>query len=138
MLMYKSRYRLLFLAVLSAGIVSCSGSSQKKDYWTDLDSQQLYIGEDIAVAPTSYGKVRGYILRDVYTFLGIPYGAPATGENRFRAPQPPEPWEGVLPTVYFGDSAPQRTEGKYRNTDQTFADHWNYDDVSEDCLRLNV
>ncbi|MBQ8070166.1 MAG: carboxylesterase/lipase family protein [Bacteroidales bacterium] len=138
MLMYKSRYRLLFLAVLSAGIVSCSGSSQKKDYWTDLDSQQLYIGEDIAVAPTSYGKVRGYILRNVYTFLGIPYGAPASGENRFRAPQPPEPWEGVLPTVYYGDSAPQRTEGKYRNTDQTFADHWNYDDVSEDCLRLNV
>ena len=40
--------------------------------------------------------------------------------------------------MYYGDSAPQRTEGKYRNNDQTFADHWNYDDVSEDCLRLNV
>ena len=126
----------ILVAVL-AGISSCAPSSSKSG-GIDPDAQQLYIGEDIAVAPTAYGKVRGYILRDVYTFLGIPYGAPTSGENRFRGPQEPEPWDGVLPAVYYGDSAPQRTEGKYRNNDQTFADHWNYDDVSEDCLRLNV
>ena len=26
----------------------------------------------LAVADTTYGKVRGYILRDIYYFLGIP------------------------------------------------------------------
>ena len=136
--MKKRFYSLVLLAAMAAIAGACSGNSNSKAGSLDPDAQQLYIGEDIAVAQTGYGKVRGYILRNVYTFLGIPYGAPASGENRFRAPQPPEPWDGVLPAVYYGNSAPQRVEGKYRNTDQTFADHWNYDDVSEDCLRLNV
>jgi len=29
-------------------------------------------------------------------------------------------------------------EKRYANVYQSFVDHWNYDDVSEDCLRLNV
>ena len=130
--------RWMIPAVLAAGLCACGSPSGKNTGGIDPDAQQLFIGEDIAVAPTQYGKVRGYILRDVYTFLGIQYGAPASGENRFRAPQPPEPWDDVRPAVYYGNSAPQKTAGKYGNTFGTFADHWNYDDVSEDCLRLNV
>lgn len=104
----------------------------------DPDVQQLLIGDDIAVAQTQYGKVKGYILRGVYTYLGIPYGAPTSGENRFMPPQPPQSWDGILPAVFYGDSAPQITDNKYHNDYSTYADHWNYYNVSEDCLRLNV
>ena len=38
------------------------------------DDQFLFIGDDIAIAQTEYGKVQGYLLNHVYTFLGVPYG----------------------------------------------------------------
>ncbi len=53
-------------------------------------------------------------------------------------PQKPEPWEDVFPAVWWGNSAPQIMDNRYANAYPSFADHWNYDDVSEDCLRLNV
>ena len=59
------------------------------------DKQLLQIGDDIAIAQTEYGKVQGFIYKDVYTFLGIPYGAPTSGANRFMPPQAPEKWDGV-------------------------------------------
>ncbi len=102
------------------------------------DDQVLFIGDDIAVAQTTYGKVRGYILRDIHYFLGIPYGADTSGENRFMPPQKPEPWTDIYPAVWWGNSAPQNMENRYANRYQSFSDHWNYDDVSEDCLRINV
>ncbi|MCQ2141263.1 MAG: carboxylesterase family protein [Bacteroidales bacterium] len=122
------------------GLSSCkqNGQSAADFLGYDPDEQQLFIGDDIAIAQTQYGKVKGYILHGVYTYLGIPYGAPTSGENRFMPPQPPQSWDGILPTVFYGDTAPQMTEGKYTNSYGTFADHWNYYDVSEDCLKLNV
>jgi para-nitrobenzyl esterase len=102
------------------------------------DDQVLFIGDDIAVADTTHGKVRGYILRDVYHFLGIPYGADTSGANRFMPPRPPEPWDNVFPAVWWGNTAPQSMESRYAYRYQAFADHWNYDDVSENCLAINV
>lgn len=126
-----------------AGLTACGGGPKAGQTAEDYlgynpDEQQLQIGDDIAIAQTQYGKVKGYILHDVYTYLGIPYGAPVSGENRFMPPTAPTPWTDVLPTVFYGDTAPQITDGKYPNTYSTFSDHWNYYDVSEDCLRLNV
>ncbi|MEB2783503.1 carboxylesterase/lipase family protein [Algoriphagus persicinus] len=100
--------------------------------------QILQIGDDIAIANTDSGKVRGYILNDVYTFLGVPYGADTSGKNRFMPPQKPAPWTDVKPTIWWGNTAPQIMDNRYSNPDYSFADHWNYDDVSEDCLKLNV
>jgi len=105
---------------------------------TGKDDQILFIGDDIAVADTTYGKVKGYILRDIYHFLGIPYGADTSGENRFMPPQKPEPYSGIYPAVWWGNTAPQNMEKRYADPHYAFADHWNYDDVSEDCLRINV
>lgn len=103
-----------------------------------LDDQQLFIGDNIAVASTTYGKVRGFVLRGINTFLGIPYGADTSGANRFMPPQKPAPWNEVMPTVWWGNTAPQNMEKRYANQYASFVDHWNYDDVSEDCLKLNV
>lgn len=123
------------IVALAVSAVSCKQS----DGTCKADEQQLFIGEDIAIAQTQYGKVQGYILRDIYQFKGIPYGAPTSGENRFMPPQKPEPWEGVLPTLNYGNSAPQ-VMSYPRNPESIgyFVDHWNYDEYSEDCLRLNV
>lgn len=115
-----------------------SYASSEMSAKNDDDSQILFIGDDIAIADTAYGKVKGYILRDVYTFLGIPYGADTSGKNRFMAPKEPEPWEGIKPAVYYGNTAPQNMDNRFPNSYSTFADHWNYDDVSENCLSINV
>jgi para-nitrobenzyl esterase len=105
----------------------------------DMDGEQfLHIGDDIANAATQYGKIRGYRLNGVYTFLGVPYGADTSGKNRFMPPQKPEAWTDVKPTIWWGNTAPQIMDNRYANPHASFADHWNYDDVSEDCLRLNI
>jgi len=102
------------------------------------DGPVLQVGEDIAVADTQYGKVRGYVLRGIHYYLGLPYGADTSGANRFMPPQKPKAWTGVRPALWWGNSAPQNMDNRYANAYPSFRDHWNYDDVSEDCLRLNV
>jgi para-nitrobenzyl esterase len=102
------------------------------------DGQLLLVGDNIAVAGTQYGKVRGYVLRGINYFLGVPYGADTSGANRFMPPQKPKPWTDVYPALWWGNSAPQNMDARYANKLASFRDHWNYDDVSEDCLRINV
>jgi para-nitrobenzyl esterase len=102
------------------------------------DGQLLLVGDNIALADTQYGKVRGYVLRGIYHFLGMPYGADTSGPNRFMPPQKPKPWTDVYPALWWGNSAPQNMDNRYANKFASFRDHWNYDDVSEDCLRINV
>jgi para-nitrobenzyl esterase len=102
------------------------------------DDQVLFIGDNIALTDTQYGKVKGYLKSGVNCFLGIPYGEDTSGVNRFMPPQKPKPWKDVFQAVWWGNSAPQNTDKKYVNRLAAFIDRWNYDDVSEDCLRLNV
>lgn len=102
------------------------------------DGQVLFVGDNIAVANTQYGKVRGYVLRDINYFLGMPYGADTSGANRFLPPQKPKPWADVYPALWWGNSAPQNMDNRFANKYAAFRDHWNYGDVNEDCLRINV
>ena len=53
-------------------------------------------------------------------------------------PQKPKPWTDIRPALWWGNTAPQNMDNRYANQYASFRDHWNYDDVSEDCLRLNV
>jgi para-nitrobenzyl esterase len=124
----------LALGTSATGIISCSSVAKG----TENEGQVLFIGDNIALADTQYGKVKGYQLRGINYFLGIPYGADTSGPNRFMPPQKPDPWTDIFPAVWWGNSAPQVMEKRYANVYASFADHWNYDDVSEDCLRLNV
>lgn len=60
------------------------------------------------IAETSFGKVRGVDRRGIKTFKGIPYGANTSGPNRFMPPKDPASWTGVIDTLEYGHSAPQR------------------------------
>lgn len=87
------------------------------------------------------GWVEGLPAADprITSFKGIPFAAPATGENRWRAPQPAQDWEGVLRAYEFGSIAMQWKPGS--NKEDIYTREWNYDEdiaQSEDCLQLNV
>lgn len=62
-------------------------------------------GENIAVVPTKYGKVRGYIDDCIYAFKGIPYAQ----AERFMPSQVPDKWDGVLQCTIYGPQAMQST-----------------------------
>ena len=76
------------------------------------------------------GSIRGAIAGGVVAFKGIPFAAPPTGRNRWRAPQPVVAWKGVRSAVDYAsdcmqlpfpsDAAPLGTK------------------PAEDCLYLNV
>ena len=131
-----------FIQSLGLGAASLStapvSASVLPESPTKSEGQLLFVGDAIAVASTEYGKVRGFILRDIYQFLGIPYGADTSGKNRFMPPQKPASWTDIKPCVWWGNTAPQIMEKRYSNVYASFVDHWNYDDVSEDCLKINV
>lgn len=125
-------------AALSLSPIAYSSAKEAEVIKDREDDQILMIGDSIANANTTNGKVRGFVLRGINTFLGIPYGADTSGENRFMPPQKPKAWTDVYPAVWWGNTAPQDMNKRYENKYASFVDHWNYDDVSEDCLRLNI
>src|SRR6187401_2904561 len=55
-----------------------------------------------APVKTDAGPVTGVIAGDVAAYKGIPFAAPPVGDLRWKAPQPPAPWQGVRKTVAFG------------------------------------
>jgi len=123
------------MGMISLPLTSCATlpESDKAD-----EGQFFFVGDDIALAETAYGRVKGILLNGIYQFRGIPYGADTGGKNRFMPPKEPRPWEEVFPAVWWGNSAPQIMDNRYGNAWASLVDHWNYDDVSEDCLRLNI
>jgi para-nitrobenzyl esterase len=94
-----------------------------------------------ALAEAPQARVSGGLLAGVReggadAFLGIPFAAPPTGANRWRAPQPAQPWSGVRDAGHFGASCWQGVAGAGFGP-------WTHeyvvqDKVSEDCLFLNV
>ena len=94
----------------------------------------------IRTALTENGMVRGLPSSDmrITVYKGIPYAAPPVGENRWRAPQRCENWEGVRDCFEYGPIAVQDTPGL--GTD-VYCKEWHVDPdlpMSEDCLYLNV
>jgi para-nitrobenzyl esterase len=87
------------------------------------------------------GLVRGLPAADprITSFKGIPFAAPPTGENRWRAPQRAKDWEGVLEAYGFAPISMQATPGL--NKENIYTREWHVDPeipMSEDCLYLNV
>ena len=88
-----------------------------------------------AIAETTAGKIEGTQEDGLCVFRGVPYAAPPIGDLRFRAPQPPQPWDGVRDTKAFSPIAPQVPN-------PVLEDLLPAPDPpqpqSEDCLYLNV
>lgn len=59
------------------------------------------------VVETAHGPVRGIDDGTTMAWKGVRYAAPPTGDLRFRAPQPPQPWTGVADAGRFGSVCPQ-------------------------------
>lgn len=98
---------------------------------------------------TDKGLVSGVYSKDgeVEIYAGIPYAKPPVGELRWRAPQDPEPWDGILECSEFAPMSMQvqnlpiyeslaRIIG-YHDYRISLKDNW-IPPVSEDSLYLNV
>lgn len=87
---------------------------------------------------TKYGKLEGRDHGWYETYFGVPYAQPPVGDLRWRAPVPPQPWEGVRPAKEFSGKAWQ-AEGSSPPWDKDFYDDPHYEYPStEDCLYLNI
>ena len=83
---------------------------------------------DVTVAQ---GTARGVRTRGVEAWRGLPFAAPPVGARRWRAPGPPEPWQGVRDASRFGPVAWQSRLGNFIGAAKG-------QEMSEDCLSLNV
>jgi para-nitrobenzyl esterase len=83
----------------------------------------------LPIVHTSDGSIEGIAQNGVEAFKGIPFAAAPIGELRWRAPQPVEPWRGVLPATHYRAACTQK--GMYPPDAPA-------EPVSEDCLYLNV
>jgi para-nitrobenzyl esterase len=76
------------------------------------------------------GSVQGVANGNIVSFKGIPFAAPPTGENRWRAPQPVKNWQGVKHAdTYAAGCMQDPSMGVMLGAPPN---------VSEDCLYLNV
>ena len=87
-----------------------------------------------SIVQTKSGPVRG-TGTDIRAFKGIPYGAPPTGERRWRPPVSPDPWTTVRDATQFGPrcSQPENFAPRARGSVAPARNP-----TSEDCLTLNL
>ena len=101
------------------------------------------------IVTVSDGRLTGVYTadREVEVYAGIPYAAPPVGELRWREPQDPSPWEGVLAADSFAPMSMQPQNSViYNSLAQIIGYHDykisltdNYRDAnSEDALYLNI
>lgn len=105
----------------------------------------LAAGTDSPVANTRYGKVRGVERDGIRIFKGIPYGCPTEGPGRFRPPERPQKWTGILDVSQTG---PRCIQGPGNLFDSPIGDYFcggrkeqlglSHQTDSENCLVLNV
>ncbi|WP_310550144.1 carboxylesterase/lipase family protein [Paenibacillus glufosinatiresistens] len=84
------------------------------------------------VIKTRYGMLEGRKEGPVRVWKGIPYASPPVGERRLRAPQPPQPWEGIRDAGGFGPVSHQPPDRRGTRFGGESPEH------SEDCLYLNI
>lgn len=78
-----------------------------------------------ATVKTDAGYVSGSNQDGIKVFLGIPFAAPPTGDLRWRAPAPVQPWDDIKETQQYAATCPQPGSAAPLA-------------MSEDCLYLNI
>lgn len=130
-------------ALLSAAaLLALAAPLQAQEATTDASEASPTEGA-IDVVQVEGGLVQGVEtdVASVQVFKGIPYAGSTGGENRFRPPQPVEPWEGVKLADQWGDQVLQDVNLNPVGT--FYGDEFYYDPefmppASEDGLNLNV
>ena len=90
---------------------------------------------------TENGWVRGIAASDprITSYKGVPFAKPPVGENRWRAPQPCEDWDGEFFACEF---SPIPMQGPISADPKNLYDReWHVDKeipMGEDCLTLNI
>lgn len=121
----------LLTFILAAGSPPAAGQ--------DTPSQPVNAGaaDNITTLPaptvmTKYGQLAGAVGRsNSWTWKGVPYARPPVGDLRWRAPRPPEAWDGVRQSTDQFDMATQMAMSK------TWMPQGNISG-GEDCLYLNI
>ena len=120
--------------------------------WPPMKRVPAYEGKTptyTEVVSLEKGDVRGVLIADgeVELYAGIPYAKPPVGDLRWREPQDPDAWEGVLDADHFAPMCMQPVEQPiYSSLKQIIGFHDyrvslkdNYRPaVSEDGLYVNV
>uniref|UniRef100_A0A9I3EI17 Carboxylesterase type B domain-containing protein n=1 Tax=Anopheles dirus TaxID=7168 RepID=A0A9I3EI17_9DIPT len=113
----------------SIGRVSQCGVTLQKSYSSE--------SVDPIVDLPGLGKLKGSYTKSAWTgapiqqFLNIRYAEPPVGRNRFKAPVPVQPWEGVRDVSVRGRGAPCYGDLKKLPKDQLTVE-------LEDCINLCV
>lgn len=82
---------------------------------------------DAPRAMVAEGLLRGSEGDGIRRFFGIPFATPPVGVLRWKAPLPPQAWQGERDATQFGAICPQAMRSQERTWPQ-----------SEDCLTLNI
>jgi para-nitrobenzyl esterase len=123
-----------------AAMQSCSstGNAPSASTSNGNDDSPVIARAGTAVVEIESGKIAGAIIRKIYSFRGIPYGATTAGQNRFCPAQKPKPWTGIRSTRQYGFVCPQDKGTGRLNDEEAFMFQWQDSVEGEDCLRINV
>jgi len=88
-----------------------------------------WCGIAMGAVMTDRGLVQGVQEDNLTVFKGLPFAAPPVGKLRWRAPQPPQAWQGVKLLDHFAPRCMQK--GMYPENAPA-------EPMSEDCLYLNL
>ncbi|HYQ59248.1 MAG TPA: carboxylesterase family protein [Draconibacterium sp.] len=127
--------KLVTMSLAIVMIVLCS-CEQQPQALISTQPGPIQAGENIAVVPTEYGKVRGYIDDGIYAFKGIPYAK----AERFMPPQAPDKWDDVRQCTIYGPQAMQPTAQNWRGqSDRNFGMQFSIEPMDEkESFVLNV
>ena len=136
MLMGKKTKLLVILAlaisVTSSTVIGCGASNNANNTNVEVsNSEETSDKNEVSYLKgveqsTSYGAVKGYEDNNEQTLIwkGVPYASAPVGELRWKAPENPTSWEGVLDTTEAGNVGVQLSSGEIIG--------------SEDCLNLDI